>query len=105
MQVREIKELIQAVTDSDIVEFILEDESSGLRLSLRKDKALQTESQQVSTEAAVPQAVSTVPAAVPDTGESESEIDAAFSDDARYVTINAPMVGTFYRAPAPDADA
>ncbi len=36
MQVHEIKELIKAVSDSEIVEFILEDDASDLRIVLRK---------------------------------------------------------------------
>ena len=34
--------------------------------------------------------------------ESKSE---ASSDDSKYITIKAPMIGTFYRKPSPDKDA
>ena len=34
---------------------------------------------------------------------AESKADAA-SDDSKYVTIKSPMIGTFYRKPAPDKD-
>lgn len=33
--------------------------------------------------------------------ESKSE---ASSDDSKYITIKAPMIGTFYRKPSPDKD-
>ena len=40
-----------------------------------------------------------VQAAVPVAEQASSE-----SDDSKYITIKAPMIGTFYRRPAPDKD-
>lgn len=98
MRVREIKELIQAVSESDITEFTLEDEA-GFTLVLRKT--------QPETVVASPQVAiqSTVPVAAPAAPvvQAEPEAEENSFDDPRFETITAPMVGTFYRAPAPDA--
>jgi len=100
MHVREIKELIQAVSESSLAEFTLEDEEKGLKLTLRKPAAL-APAAAAPPEAAVPaQASAPPPGEVPETLDLEEDE----LDDSRYVTITAPMVGTFYRAPAPDAE-
>lgn len=105
MQVHEIKELIKAVSDSQIVEFIFEDEASDLRIVLRKGVAAAPATVQL---AAVPQptappqptsAVASAESPTPATADQQEDV----FDDEHYVTITAPMVGTFYRAPAPDA--
>lgn len=36
--------------------------------------------------------------------ENLSENNAASVDDSKYITIKSPMIGTFYRKPAPDKD-
>lgn len=107
MQVHEIKELIKAVSDSEIAEFIFEDEASDLRIVLRKavsappPAAIQLAP--AAQPAVVPQTAPPVAAAEPaPVAEVETEKEETF-DDERYVTITAPMVGMFYRAPAPDA--
>lgn len=101
MHVRELKELIKAVSDSDIAEFILEDESSDLKIVLRKSQPTAPAPTLAVPMPAPTQAVgSPVPTQVP--VQPAATEDDPF-DDPRYVTITAPMVGTFYRAPAPDA--
>ena len=50
-----------------------------------------------------PQAVA--PAAAPVASTPAAAPVEATSDDSKYVTIKSPMIGTFYRKPAPDKDA
>jgi acetyl-CoA carboxylase biotin carboxyl carrier protein len=57
----------------------------------------------VATTVALPQAAAPVPAASP-APVATSESAAAAAADERLVAVTSPMVGTFYRAPAPDAD-
>lgn len=92
VKIEDIQMLIQAVQDSDLVELIWED--NGSRLVLKKA-------------APVPGA------AAPGSGveiarltgtDSDHATEAAHGAAEGRVTIEAPMVGTFYRAPAPDAE-
>jgi len=87
-----IKELIELISKSDIDEFELETE--GLKVAMRKASAVPR---------AVPVAQPAEQVAAPAPAAPAPDGKAAPRDD-RYVQITAPMVGTFYRAPAPDAE-
>lgn len=86
MEFRQIKELISLVNSTEIAELEIEDE--GFRMRIRKEhtQAISQPVQVVETVTAP-----TTPKEVPWSGESG------------LVEVLAPMVGTFYRAPAPDA--
>jgi len=92
-----IQELIAVLEDSRLSE--LEVEVEGVRVRLQKESA--KPKPEVLTVAAPavngPPGVSVPPAAAP---QSAAVKEAA----SRYKHINAPMVGTFYAASAPDAD-
>lgn len=102
MQVDEVKDLIKAISESEIAEFVLEDDSSGIKLVLKKHEAVQAAHvqavSQVGTLPVPAVSPSSAPAERPESSEEET------FDDDNYYTVTAPMVGTFYRAPAPDAD-
>jgi acetyl-CoA carboxylase biotin carboxyl carrier protein len=51
---------------------------------------------------ALPQAVAPAPVAAPAAPAAPA---AAAEDNSKYVTIKSPMIGTFYRKPAPDKPA
>lgn len=87
---RLIEEMLQLMESRGLVE--LEMEHQGLRIRLKK-ASLGPAAQVVEYIAGTPQ-----PAAAPSSGKQ-----AAAADDGRRVIIKSPMVGTFYRAPAPDA--
>ena len=113
MDMREIRELIQILDETDIAEFQLE--SQGLRLIIRKAGVLVDAGR---SEAPAPEAGGGRPAAartaapegappspVADAaGPAPEARGAAPAGGERVVTVTAPMVGTFYRAPAPDAE-
>ncbi|MBO8142634.1 MAG: acetyl-CoA carboxylase biotin carboxyl carrier protein [Firmicutes bacterium] len=92
MDLDRIKELIELVSASDIAEFELE--IDDFKVALRKFSA----------------APRPVPAAQPAEApkavahEAPAESGPTSHDDDRFIQITAPMVGTFYRAPAPDAE-
>jgi len=122
VDVEAIKELIRIVDQSDIAELKWENKDS--RIILRKAAALAkggAPAAPVTPPAAVAvggggpedaaQAVVATSAAGPGaaatgTAGSTAAADAAVEDGAtgELVSVTAPMVGTFYRAPAPDAD-
>ena len=84
---RLIEEVLQLMESRGLVE--LEMEHQGLRIRLRKASSSPSP-QVVEYVAGVPQPVS------PPTGSKAAE-------ESHRVVIKSPMVGTFYRAPAPDA--
>lgn len=100
MDIKDIKLLIKAVTETDITEFELESGEERVYLKRGHDpQVVQYQAAPAPVYAAAPQAApvaaaaatSAAPAAAPAAGEEKGE------------RITSPIVGTFYRAPAPDA--
>lgn len=96
MKLDEIQKIAEMMTDHDLTEFLIE--SDEMKLSIKRGTAPAAAPQGtafVAPPASAPQAASSPSsAAEPPPSESESE----------HATINSPIVGTFYAAPAPDAD-
>jgi acetyl-CoA carboxylase biotin carboxyl carrier protein len=88
---REIRRLAELLREYGLSE--VEVEREGVRIRLRREAA-----PLVSAPAAP---ASTAPAAAPAPSLMAAATPGA--DDAHLLTIEAPMVGTFYRAPSPDA--
>jgi acetyl-CoA carboxylase biotin carboxyl carrier protein len=93
-QTRQIQDLIDLLRRNNLTE--LELERQGVRIRVRHEAAAKAVT--VSTQEAVP-SVSQQAAQSAATAGSPRE------DAAGLVTITSPIVGTFYRSPAPDADA
>ena len=96
MDLNLIKKLIKILESSEVTH--LEVEENGTRVKLAKKV-------NVTQAVSFPQA----PAAVSvnqqnSVSESKNEDKKSADDSARYHEIKSPIVGTFYRAPAPDAD-
>ena len=102
MNIKEIKELIEILDQSNLTEINIED-NKGSVVNLKKEKeteiitpqVAQQPAQQISQPQAAPQPQSTT--------QSGEETQESASDN--YETINAPMVGTFYKSPSPEEDA
>ncbi len=91
VNLEEIRELIRLLDETDITEFSLE--SQGVRIAIKKGKLV--EQLPVGT---------TVTTQTPFAAAEPVPRPAAVEEPAvETVTVVAPMVGTFYRAPAPDA--
>ncbi len=90
MDIRKIKKLIELITESDVEEIEIKEGEETIRISRRSQQAV---SQAVVSSA--PQA-NYVQA-------SETPQQTAAPEQNNAITINAPMVGTFYRSPSPDA--
>jgi len=91
VNLEEIRELIRLLNETDVTEFSLE--SQGVKISIKKGKVGGAPA--LETSPPVPSAATTPPAAPAEPEREEHE--------ENLVTVVAPMVGTFYRAPAPDA--
>lgn len=85
MNLDEIKALIDLLKDTDVSEIQVEEE--GVKLKVRREKA----SQSLEVVARKPEAVLHEPSPEPE-------------DTGHLSTVTSPIVGTFYSAPAPDAE-
>ncbi|MBC5862194.1 acetyl-CoA carboxylase biotin carboxyl carrier protein [Flavobacterium sp. K77] len=99
MDLKEIQNLIKFVANSGVAEVKLEmdDVKITIRTTLEGNVTETTYVQQMPAQAALPQAVAPAPAApvaVP--------VEAPAAENANYVTIKSPIIGTFYRKPSPD---
>lgn len=98
MNLKEIKELIELIKDTDISE--VEIERSGVKVRLRKggDVTFHTPVQRMEypPAAIVAPAVTLVPA-TPGVAEKASE-----PAKANLIKVTSPIVGTFYRSSSPD---
>ena len=95
-----IKKLVKIVDTSSVTD--LEIEESGLKIKIAK----KVRSSQVVTQAQIPVAsaqpiLQPASTGVIDTAKQKAEAEATAANQHE---IKSPIVGTFYRAPAPDAD-
>ncbi len=94
-----IERLIQAIDNSSLDS--IEIERGGTRVRLAKSPPAAMMPAVVAAPAGAPAAA---PGAAPAAGEKGADAElAAAATDSNLIDITSPMVGTFYRAPAPDA--
>ncbi|WP_251520696.1 MULTISPECIES: acetyl-CoA carboxylase biotin carboxyl carrier protein [Staphylococcus] len=100
MNFKEIKELIEILDKSSLTEINVEDKGNHIKLKKEKETEIitpQIGQQQPVQQVAPQQNAASAPADAPaNEGQSKTEID----DNLQ--TINAPMVGTFYKSPSPE---
>ena len=92
MDLEHIEALLKLLGEHDVSEFKYEDETHSLRLRLGAPVAL-----------AAPTMVA-APAASPVAAAPAAAAAGVADSDAGLTVMESPMVGTFYRAPGPDAD-
>ncbi len=108
MDLKEIQNLIKFVARSGAAEVNLETED--FKINIKTDAAYKSENPvpQVYSMPHHVQAPQSAPAhqAAPQPSQAPAapSSSAPEEDDARYVTIKSPMIGTFYRRPSPDKD-
>jgi len=108
MKPKELQELIDFIAKSGLNKVDIETEE--FKLSVKRDpdapKVQYVSSADTATPALpVAPAAPAIPAATPATATQAAATPAtkpATSDDASYVTIKAPMIGTLYRSSSPD---
>jgi acetyl-CoA carboxylase biotin carboxyl carrier protein len=102
MKLTEIQDLIKFVSKSGVNEVELE--TKEIKIVIKTGK--QTQAAPVVYQAApaqiaaAPAQVTAAPAPVAETGAPAN--NTAASNDAKYITIKSPMIGTFYRSSGPD---
>jgi len=85
MDLEKIKEIIQLMNEEDLAEIEVEEEGKRIKLRKREENVVRE-----------------LPANFSPSGFSSESDKSSVEEGISY--INAPMVGTFYRAPSPDAE-
>jgi acetyl-CoA carboxylase biotin carboxyl carrier protein len=85
MEIEDLKELIDLLRESDITELQLE--KDGIKVRIKRERMLSPMEIQLQRFSSLQEKVT------PQTAEEET----------RLITITSPIVGTFYRAPSPEA--
>jgi len=100
MNLQEIQDLIKFVSKSGVSE--VEIERKDFKIIIKSE---QKGKEQIIVQAAIPAApVAAAPSAAP-VAVAAAPIEAApVNDDAKYITVKSPMIGTFYRSAGPDKD-
>lgn len=102
---QELRELLSAIAQTDITELTLKNQE--FELTVRKEANLVSPQIATITPSVVENSVN-LPVSQPSAAQSEvvtPETTASNApDDKKWVNITSPMVGTFYRAPAPDEE-
>ncbi|RAR72564.1 acetyl-CoA carboxylase biotin carboxyl carrier protein [Flavobacterium aciduliphilum] len=100
MDLKEIQNLIKFVSNSGVAEVKLEtgDVKITIKTTLESSAPEVTYVQQAPMAQAMPQVVSVPQVAAP----AETAPAAPAADNSKYITVKSPMIGTFYRKPAPD---
>jgi len=93
VDLKKLRALLRVLVEGDVSEFEFEDEQ--VRMRLRRGKVEQSTSLVV---APAPLAASGAVA-----GATELSVSPPPEEDSNLVTVTSPFVGTFYRAPSPDA--
>ena len=97
MELKEIQELIKFVAKAGVAEVELE--SKGFKIVVKT----QHKSQEITVYVQAPVAAAPAPvAAAPVAAAASAPAAAPAEDNSKYITVKAPMVGTFYRRPSPD---
>ena len=101
MNLQEIQDLIKFVSKSGVSE--VEIERKDFKIIIKSE---QKGKEQVFVQAAVPAAAApiAIPAAAPVAAAPAAAESAPVNDDAKYITVKSPMIGTFYRSAGPDKD-
>lgn len=103
MKTAEIQDLIKFVAKSGVSEVEIEDKDFKIIIKTTPHiKGKQIIEAQPVVQVQAPVATAPVQAVAPVTPTTPVATSAPVDDDAKYVAIKSPMIGTFYRKPSPD---
>ena len=103
MEIKDLKEILQLLDEKDIAEFELED--GPVKLRIRKAAAPAPAPVAAPLVVAAPVPVPAVPGQAVAPPPAAAPAAAAEPVEEGLVVVKSPIVGTFYRAPAPNAPA
>jgi len=104
MKAKEIRELIDFIAQSPLDEVNIETDEFKISVKRHSGVVVKAESQTLPTQQVVPAPLATqnMPAKQ-ETPNETKEVGSLEAKNTNYLTIKSPMIGTFYRAPKPDA--
>ena len=100
MNLSYIKKIIKLVENSTIDELELEEEGTKIKVARNRNSGILVQTANAG-QTAVPQ---TVPSHILQHAGSENPASPAVPPESKYHEVRSPIVGTFYRAPSPDAE-
>ena len=104
MKISEIQDLIKFVSKSGVSEIEIEDKD--FKLTIKTPPYKRGKQVEVIQQVAAPvQHMAAAPVAAVPVAQAAVPAASAVEDTSHLIEIKSPMVGTFYRAPAPDAPA
>ena len=107
MEIKEIRQLIKLVESADITEIEIVEEGKKLRISKNSKHSAEAVFMNPAYQPQPPpMAPPTLPVqGLPEPTSADTTSAPAETAASEYHEVRSPMVGTFYRSPAPDADA
>ncbi|MCS7068408.1 MAG: acetyl-CoA carboxylase biotin carboxyl carrier protein [Meiothermus sp.] len=111
MNAKELKSILQAVQEHEVFELTLE--TPDYKLTVKRGGEVQYVAapapvvvQPATTAAPTAQPAPSLPAAAPapTPAAPAPKVETPKEDTSKYTEVKAPIVGTFYRAPSPDAE-
>lgn len=102
MNNKEIQNLIKFVAKSGVAEVKLKSGEFAISIKNIPEQIVSSAPAAVAQQPVVAQAPQSAPAPSIEAKAEEAPKEAA--EDANYITIKSPMIGTFYRRPSPDKD-
>lgn len=107
MELKDIQNLIKFVSKSDVSE--VKYKTNDFEITIKTPQAESTKvsyitAPQATAIPAAPAPAQATPAPAQEAATPAKPADNAEADDSKYVAIKSPMIGTFYRKPAPDKD-
>jgi len=99
MDIKDLKTLIKMITDTDITEFEMENQDDSIRI--KRGSSQEIVHVQAPQVVSMPQSVPMTASLSQPAASAAAAVAAAPAEKGEPVT--SPIVGTFYRAPAPDA--
>lgn len=100
MDIKEIQSLIKFVAKSGASEVKLE--TDDIKITIRTGEGMPRNETTVLQQIPVAAAQTVSPPAYVEAPQAEAPSSDDSNDDSKYVTIKSPIIGTFYRKPAPD---
>jgi len=100
MDIREIQNLIKFVAKSGATEVKLE--MDDIKITIKTTDGGSSETTTYIQQAPVSQALPQAAAPQPTAPAAPAEVAPVADDNAKYITIKSPIIGTLYRKPSPD---
>jgi len=99
MDIKQIQDLIKFVAKSGVNEVSIEEKDFKITIKTSQEPTYVNATIPAPVPASMPLPPAAAPAETPQPAAPRAE------DTSKYVTIKSPMIGTFYRSPAPDKPA